>query len=90
MPDTRRFVLVKRFVIVRAGDKELFERLKRQYADDPGTVILYDRRARARRTTRRPTAAERRRAERRFPDGAAILATRGYFVIRPRRSRAFA
>jgi hypothetical protein len=77
----------KRFIIVRAGDQRLFDRLRREFARRPDTVVLYDRRSRQRRATRRLTAQERRRSDRRFPFDAGIIATRGFFVtqVRPRR-----
>jgi hypothetical protein len=81
---------MRRLIIVRCGDSELFERLRSRFADDPGSVIRYDRRTTARRTERRATPLERRRSERRTTDDAAILAARGYFVVRvrPREERA--
>ncbi len=78
----------RRYIIVRRGDKELFDRLRTRYADDPQTVVRYDRRTGARRRAREPLVAERRRGERRLPHNAdRILATRGYFVIRGTRPR---
>jgi hypothetical protein len=77
----------KRFIIVRSGDEKLFDELQKKYAERPDTVVLYDRRVRQRRTTRRLTADERRRAERRFPSDEGIIATRGFFVTQVRRRR---
>lgn len=78
----------RRYIIVRRGDKELFDRLRTRFADDPQTVVRYDRRTGARRRAREPLVAERRRGERRLPHNADhILATRGYFVIRGTRPR---
>jgi hypothetical protein len=73
----------RRYIIVRRGDKELFDRLRTRFADDPQTVVRYDRRTGVRRSARAPLVVERRRGERRLPhDVDRILATRGYFVIR--------
>jgi hypothetical protein len=73
---------VRRLIIVRRGDAELFEQLQRRYACEPDTLVVYDRRAGSRRRATQSPAASRRRIRRRFPDGAVILATRGYYVVR--------
>jgi hypothetical protein len=75
---------LRRIIVVRAGDAELYERLQRRYGSQPGTVVLYDRRVADRRRAANPTSADRRRLERRFPDLHDILARRGYWVIRVR------
>jgi hypothetical protein len=61
----------QRLVIVRRGDTALFESLTEQFAKDPETQVLWDRRM-----------VDRRHGERRFPDGSAALAERGFFVTR--------
>ena len=79
---------MRRIIVVRRGDEELFDRLRRRYAADPETVVRYDRRTGPRRRAGNPTASERRRGERRLPhDIDSILATRGYFVVRAQRRR---
>jgi len=81
----------RRIIIVRRGDEELLERLRKRFAGQPETVVRYDRRTGSRRRARQPTASERRRGERRLPHQAdLILATRGYFVIRVQQRRALA
>ena len=81
-------VTTRRVVIVRRGDEELFERLRKRFAGDPETVVRYDRRTGSRRRAGQPAVSERRRGERRLPHQAdLILATRGYFVIRAQLSR---
>lgn len=70
-----------RVVIVRRGDPALFATLWDRFTDDPGTAIIYDRRA--------PTPNERHRGERRFEQSDRILAERGFYVVRyrPRQDR---
>ena len=81
----------RRIIIVRRGDEELLERLRKRFAGQPETVVRYDRRTGSRRRAGQPTASERRRGERRLPHQAdLILATRGYFVIRVQQRRALA
>jgi hypothetical protein len=82
-------VATRRIIIVRRGDEELLERLRRRFASDPETVVRYDRRTGSRRTAGQPTVSERRRGERRLPHEAdVVLATRGYYVIRAQQRRA--
>src|SRR5882724_7632226 len=57
----------RRIIIVRRGDEELLERLRKRFAGQPETVVRYDRRTGSRRRARQPTASERRRGERRLP-----------------------
>ena len=76
---------IRRFIIVRCGDSELFESLCRRFIDDPRIVISYDRRTTTRRTSPRPIDVERRNRDRRVADDAAILASRGYFATRASR-----
>jgi hypothetical protein len=80
----------RRVIIVRPGDRELFAQLTEQYAGDPDTVVIYDRRVKERRSTQRPGAVDRRRSDRRFPYDAKIVLSRGFFVTRARPRRAFA
>ena len=72
----------QRIVIVRAGAVDVYERVKARFGSQGCTSILYDRRKAAR--------AEWDPADRRFPQDADILTSRGFFATRPRlvRSRA--
>jgi hypothetical protein len=71
----------ERFIIVRAGAVDVYERLRRKCGGKPRTRILYDRRA-------APTApGPHAQVERRFPQVPAILASRGFFAIRAARRR---
>src|SRR5204862_1798022 len=82
------FGAMRCIIVVRRGDEELCDRLRRRYAADPETVVRYERRTGPRRRAGKPTASERRRGERRLPhDIDSILATRGYFVVRAQRHR---
>jgi len=79
---------MRRIIVVRRGDEELFDRLRKRFAADPETVVRYDRRTGSRRSAGHPTVSERRRGERRLPhDIDSILTTRGYFVVRTQRRR---
>ena len=68
-----------RIVVVRGGAVELYEELKLKFAGDGHTVVIYDRR-----TAPRVGARERERRHREEDD---ILTRRGFYVIRPIRSR---
>jgi len=67
----------------------MYERLRERFANDPGTVVIYDRRSGARRgaASRQRSADERRSGERRFPQDHAIMLGRGFYVARPRPAR---
>jgi hypothetical protein len=82
---------VRRLIIVRPDDADLLQRLQRRYANDPHTMILYDRRSSAsRRRVSEIVASNRRRASRRFPLDSSIIKRRGYVVVRIRpKSRLF-
>ena len=67
-----------RVVIVRCGATELYEQLRLRFVDG-ATTVIYDRR----RTTRTDTG-ERERRQREEDDA---LTHRGFYVIRPIRSR---
>jgi hypothetical protein len=74
----------QRIVIVRPGAIDLFERLKARFAEDPDTVMIWDRRTgQDRRRWLQSVPVERRIRRRRHPNGAAVLASRGFFVVRP-------
>jgi hypothetical protein len=60
-----------RLVVVRRGETALFESLEKQFATDPETRVIWDRRL-----------VDRRHGERRFPDGMTALRDRGFFVTR--------
>ena len=77
-----RMVRPKRLVVVRAGETELFDRLRRRFGSDQETLIFYDRRSR--RVAPEKSSADRRRVERRLPQDPRILAARGFFVTRSR------
>lgn len=79
----------QRIVVVQRGAMELFERLRARFAEDPNTVIIWDRRTgRERQSEVLDAPVERRRGDRRYPDNhAALLATRGFFVVHPLRQR---
>ena len=81
-----------RVIIVRRGATDVYVHLGSQFADDPKTVIMYDRRTRERRSLQQPLlqerVAERRRGERRLPSNdPEILIKRGFFVTRRRPGR---
>ena len=79
----------RRVIVVRPGDAEVYERLRERFANDPDTVVIYDRRSGPRRGagSRQRPADERRSGERRFPQDHAILLGRGFYVARPRPAR---
>jgi hypothetical protein len=64
-----------RLIIVRRGDTALFSCLKERF---PDAVLIYDRRAKERVTTK-----SKRGADQRAPQGE-IVASRGYYASRQR------
>lgn len=62
-------------MIVRRGAADLLQNLQEQFAGDPQTLVLMDRRV-----------ADRRWGERRFPENLVPLSDRGFFVTRPKPS----
>jgi hypothetical protein len=88
VPQVRAMTQRKRVIVVRSGDAELYERLRKRFASDPGAVIIYDRRVASRREAgRERPAGERRSGERRLPQDPEILLGRGFYVARPRPGR---
>jgi len=79
----------RRVIVVRRGDSLVYEALRRRYADDPGVVVIYDRRVAKRRIAPAawPEGRERRNGERRLPQRSDILTSRGFYVARPRPAR---
>jgi len=73
----------KRVVVVRRGDVALFECLSERFANDPGTVVMYDRRRAVRAPAAMPggTGRDRRESNRRWPQEANVLHERGFYVI---------
>ena len=72
----------KRVVVVRRGDVALFECLSERFANDPGTVVLYDRR----RTARAAAGVawgqgDGRQTNRRWPQEDHVLFERGFYVV---------
>ena len=80
-------IRAKRLVIIRAGDTKLYKEFRARFADDPETLIIYDRRSGSRRRLKRQGVPERRHGERRLPHDPDILANRGFFVTRADRGR---
>lgn len=80
-------IRAKRLIIIRQGDTKLFTELRARFADDPETLVIYDRRSGSRRRLKRQSVPERRRGERRLPHDPDILANRGFFVARADRGR---
>jgi len=79
----------QRIVIVRPGAIDLFERLQAGFAEDPDTVVIWDRRTgQDRRRRVQSVSVERRTRGRRYPNGTAVLASRGFFVVCPIRRAA--
>ena len=67
-----------RVVIVRCGAVELYKQLRLRFVDG-ATTVIYDR--------RRTTRADPRERERRQREEDDALTHRGFYVIRPIRSR---
>lgn len=67
--------------IVATDRKDLFELLKRQFADNENVEVLLDRRKGQQRPASGPTAAERRRNERRLADEVHLLKTLGVILV---------
>jgi len=80
-------IRARRLIIIRRGDTELFEELRARFAEDPDTIVMYDRRSGSRRRLKRQGVPERRHGERRLPHDPDILANRGFFVTRADRGR---
>lgn len=66
-------------IVVRRGDAELFEHLRREF-QGPELAVIVDRRMAARRSRRVTTDVERRRRERRDP--SATWNALGFLVRR--------
>jgi hypothetical protein len=82
-PYTPVYSSLRRLIIVRCDAKAVYEELHVRFANDPVTLIIYDRRQASTPSTSGPQ--ERRRSEE-----AGILETRGFYVLRlrgPRRVR---
>jgi hypothetical protein len=73
-----------RLVIVRRDATGLYQVLRARYADDPGTVVLWDRRVTGdRRQAIQDVAVDRRRQERRASgDPTRGLETDGFIIVR--------
>jgi hypothetical protein len=77
-----------RLIIVRRGATELFLELQRRFAEDPETLMLWDRRTGDRRQAAVPVLVERRQSgKRRFSVDEPILSVRGFFISRAVRRR---
>jgi hypothetical protein len=74
---------MRRLLIVRSGAVDVYERLRRQFARDPATVIIYDRRSQSRRRGDQAgrDVPERRRRERRLSYEIDVLRARGFYTI---------
>jgi hypothetical protein len=73
----------QRIVIVRPGANDLFGSMKVWFAANDDTVVILDRRTgRDRRCRVQPVPIDRRRRRRRYPNGTAVLASRGFFIVR--------
>ena len=68
-----------RIVIVRSDAIELYEQLMRRFGSDGLTMVIYDR--------RKNPCADAGKRERRQGDESDVLTQRGFYVIRPIRSR---
>ncbi|HTO12364.1 MAG TPA: hypothetical protein VMQ51_12395 [Candidatus Binatia bacterium] len=71
--------MTTRVIVVQAGASDLLRALQRQFAHDPSTVVITDRRR------GRPSAPAGR--ERRFPQDADTLQRRGFYAVRLRLAR---
>ena len=80
-------IRARRLIIIRRGDTKLLEELRARFAEDPDTIVMYDRRSGSRRRLKRQGVPERRHGERRLPHDPDILANRGFFVTRADRGR---
>jgi len=80
---------ITRVIIVRPGETSLFECLRKRFGDDPGTVVIYDRRRAPRSGAAEPPDAgdQGRQGERRWPQEHDILSERGFYVSRGRTPR---
>lgn len=68
---------VRRLIIVRRDAKSVYDELHVRFANDPITLIVYDR--------RQPSSlAASGQQERRRSEEAEILETRGFYVLRLR------
>src|SRR5204862_7448830 len=68
-------------IVVRRGEQECFERLRRDFAMDPSIRVIWDRRVAARRRQRRPVANDRRQDDRRAAPADSWTAL-GFVVAR--------
>jgi hypothetical protein len=73
----------RRLIIVRRGDTALFEELRRRFADDPRTLVIYDRRGAPRAAQEESCCQEQRR----WPEDGKALSERGFYVSRECRRR---
>jgi len=79
--------------VVATDRRDLFESLRRQFADDPNVEVILDRREGARVAPRPATPAERRRADRRQMEQSHLLRTLGVVLVsrdergKPKRER---
>src|SRR5947207_12920398 len=71
---------VRRLIIVRRDAKPVHDELHVRFANDPVTLIVYDRR-------QRPRLSASGQQERRRSEEAGILTTRGFYVVRLRGPR---
>jgi hypothetical protein len=77
----------QRVVVVRRGETELFETLKREFGHVPDIQVIWDRRSGDRRTRRgdAPTAERRQRDRRARPP--AMWEIEGYLFVRSDRTK---
>ena len=76
--------------IVSTDRKELYELLRRQFANNEHVEVILDRRRRELRPRRGATKAEKRRNERRLADEAHLLKTLGVILVSRDRDQAVA
>jgi hypothetical protein len=73
------------FVVAR-DRKDLYDHLRRAFADTPAVDIILDRRHGERRQLTTPPAAERRRRDRRTNDVSGDVTYLGWALVRLRQS----
>ena len=76
--------------IVSTDRKELYELLRRQFANNEHVEVILDRRGGEQRPARGKTKAEKRRNERRLADEAHLLKTLGVILVSRDRDQAVA
>jgi len=76
-PVTDHRLATRRLVVVRAGAVALYRALSRRFADDLTTEVILDRRRAV-----GPHRSACPGGERRFPQDAAVLLDRGFYVVR--------